>query len=146
MLEQKSKSYIDYVDFKDKYIGQYGSHALNYFRTLEGREDWSVKVEIEELLHTFSRLPVVCKKPFNEHDAALITYLIRLLAYLPFVDGITALAYLGVENDQYGHAIYEMAYEASMFTPPCSSSKTIVERVSVVQRVAIIQTIQGRKL
>ncbi len=146
MSNSMKKDFSDYISFKDTYIEQYSASTLNYFRSLEAREDWAVEVSVTELLATFEKLPSVCRKPFTEHDAKLIEDLIRLLAYLPFIDSITALAFLGLENEDYGYAIYEIAFQSALFEPPCVNSKTITDRVTVVNKIALLQTVNGRKI
>ncbi|CCO46828.1 conserved hypothetical protein [Vibrio nigripulchritudo SOn1] len=146
MPNTKKKEFSDYISFKDMYLKQYSEATLEYLHSLETREDWSIEVETNDLLATFMKLPAVCRKPFTEHDARLIEDLIRLLAYLPFVDSITSLAFLGLENEDYGYAIYEIAYQSSLATPPCVNSKAITDRVAVVNKIALLQTIKGRKI
>ncbi|MCG9578603.1 hypothetical protein L1D14_20505 [Vibrio tubiashii] len=146
MQTGRVKGYKDYLAFKEEYLAQYNHESVMYFQDLETKEDWIVRIKVEKLIKTFNKLPSVCQKPFDEHDANLIEQLIKLLAYLPLIDSVTALAFLGLENEEYGYAIYEIAYQSSMVIPPCVMSRTIVDRVSIVNRVAMFQTIKGTKL
>lgn len=146
MHAANSKDYNDYVSFKERHLAQYSAESVEYFKSLESKEDWVVKITVEELISVFNKLPIVCQKPFDEHDANLIEHLIKLLAYLPLVDSITALSFLGLENDDYGFTIYEIAYHAALAESPCVRSSTIVDRVAVVNRIALFQTIKGKKI
>lgn len=146
MSDASRRNYVDYLTFKEEHLSQYSQVSIDYFASLEQKENWIVKITIERLIVTFNKLPVVCQKPFDEYDANLIGQLIKLLAYLPLLESITALSFLGLENEDYGFTIYDIAYHASLDTPPCINSATIVDRVSIANRIALYQTIKGKKI
>ncbi|MEI8659444.1 hypothetical protein [Vibrio sp. Hal054] len=135
----------NFEKFKEVYLAQYSEFGKVFLKNLEKKEDWSVEVSVQDLIDTFEKLPEVCRKPFDDHDSALIENLIKLLAYLPFTESIVVLAYLGFENHDYGHAIYDIAYQCAYSDTPEMHSSLLMQRASVIQRISVLQAIQGRK-
>lgn len=142
----KNCSVKNYMEFKARYLQQYSQPSILFLENLEKKEFWAIDVTLSNLVDTYRKLPSVCKKPFDEHDSCLIENLIKLLSYLPFTESIASLAYLGFDNEDYGLAIYEVAYEGAKLDRPCEHSSVLIQRASVINRIAMIQVIQGRKL
>ncbi|WP_281188488.1 hypothetical protein [Vibrio harveyi] len=137
---------MDYYQFKQRYLAQFSSATLSFMAELETKESWSIDVNIEQLIETFNKLPTVCEHPLKENHLTLVVKLVRLLAYLPFKESITALAWLGFENEEYGYTIYKVAYDTyDDGSNDYANAHTIVRRTQVMSRIAMIQQILGRK-
>ncbi|EGQ9239492.1 MULTISPECIES: hypothetical protein [Vibrio] len=148
MHESKNSANVnDYTMFRARYLRQFSANTLNYFELLEQKESWSITVDMSELVQTFNKLPAVCEYPIKPQDLNLIVKLIRLLAYLPFKESITALAWLGFEHEEYGFVIYKVAYDAlDDGSSDYTHAHTIIERTKVMNRIATVQQTLGRKL
>lgn len=144
--QSNSTTVDDYHRFRKNYLKQFSNSTLSYLSELEKKETWSISVEMQKVVDTFNKLPSVCRNPLAESDIALVVKLIRLIAYLPFKESMTALAWLGFENEDYGFAIYRVAYEFyDDHSSEYANAHTIVERSKVMVRIAMLQQTLGRK-
>lgn len=136
----------DYNTFKEKYLSQFSKETLDYLGTLETREPWTIYLQMEMIVETFNMLPAICNNPLEERDLELIIKLVRLIAYLPFKESMTALAWLGFENQNYGYAIYRIAYDCyNDNSAEYANAHIIIERTKVMARIAMLHQILGVK-
>ncbi|MDN3661095.1 hypothetical protein [Vibrio agarivorans] len=143
---QAQPTLTDYKVFKDRYLSQFSQETLEYLGTLETKEPWAIYVQMERIVETFNMLPAICNNPLEERDLELISKLIRLVAYLPFRESMTALAWLGFENEEYGYAIYRIAYDCyNDNSAEYANAHIIIERTKVMARIAMLHQIMGVK-
>ncbi len=144
-----------YNAFKEQHLLQFSPDTIELWKRLEAKESWTIEQNIEGVADIFEKLPKVCKYPLSDKTEQALSDLIGLIAYLPFIESISALAWCGFNSDEWGQAIYGYAYDTfsqSIITPELESNqaviaaKTIVLRVEEVNRIAVMQTVAGRSI
>lgn len=145
----------DFETFKNGYISQFSDDTVRFWKDLEARESWTIEPEIDGIAKIFNTLPSVCKYPTSESTELAIHELIILIAYLPFIDSIAALAWCGFNSSDWGNAIYGFSYDIYMqsYKEPMIqneeaviAAKTIVLRIEEVNRISVMQMVTGRQI
>lgn len=145
----------NFETFKKEHISQFSDDTVALWKGLEARESWTLKPEIEGIAKIFNTLPSVCKYPLSASTEIAITELITLIAYLPFTDSVSALAWCGFNSSEWGNAIYGYSYDIYMqsYKEPIIqteeaviAAKTIVLRIEEVNRIAVMQMVSGRQI
>ncbi len=142
-----------YNAFKTKHVAQFSSEVIELWKGLEQKETWTIERDIKGIADVFESLPKICQYPLSEKTEVALAELIGLIAYLPFMESISALAWCGFNSEAWGNAIYSYAYDTYSETiglpemqheQAVIAAKTIVLRVEEVNRIAVMQTIAGR--
>ncbi len=144
-----------YTTYKSQYLEQYSQNVLAIWHSFEEKETWTLNSEIHDIAKIFNNLPSVCRYPLSDKTEHALADLIGLIAYLPFTESITAMAWCGFNSDAWGTAIYEYAYTTYNESIEKNSlvnnqiviaSKTIVQRVEEVAKISTLQTITGHSI
>ncbi|MBF4374347.1 hypothetical protein [Vibrio anguillarum] len=142
----------NYQEFKASYLKKFSSTILSQWRALEEKEDWPIDTSIHDIAKIFNKLPKVCARPISNENQEILGDLITLIAYLPFVESVIALAWCGFHNEQWGTAIYEISYDIynEGYEQPIQqvshtyiTARTVVQRVDIVCKIGAIQQVTG---
>lgn len=145
----------DYAAFKDDYLKKFSPHVIDKWRSLEKIEAWSFDTEIGEIASVFNKLPLLCAYPICKENREIIGELTLLLAYLPFVESMIALAWCGFNNEQWGIAIYEVSYDfynEGLTNPQITedpeyvAARTLVQRLDTVCKITSLQQVTGSQI
>ncbi|ENI4488068.1 hypothetical protein ABXZ88_003952 [Vibrio fluvialis] len=145
----------DYAAFKDDYLKKFSPYVIDKWRSLEKIEAWSFDTEIEEIASVFNKLPHLFAYPIKKENREIIGELTLLLAYLPFVESMIALAWCGFNNEQWGIAIYEVSYDfynegltnpQITGTPEYVAARTLVQRIDTVCKITSLQQVTGSQI
>ncbi|ACH64624.1 hypothetical protein ACTFQF_00095 [Aliivibrio fischeri] len=145
----------EYTSYRSNYLQQYSQDVLDIWHSLETIETWTLDSELHGIADIFNSLPSICRYPLSDKTESALAELIGLIAYLPFIESVTALAWCGFNNDEWGVAIYDHAYtiynesienDISQQNQIVIAAKTIVQRVEEVAKITTLQAITGRSI